>query len=101
VANSKYVTHDQLIKEFFLEAMKMIKEKMFRHWNQKILQNIIEEEDKKNRIQMIKAELLKRKRIPIARRIIAKYREQLDIPVARMREKNLRLLISTYHVSCF
>jgi hypothetical protein len=33
------------------------------------------------------AELLKEKGYPIARRTIAKYREQLDIPVARMRKK--------------
>ncbi|MGL5113178.1 MAG: hypothetical protein ACRC6O_11120, partial [Flavobacterium sp.] len=33
------------------------------------------------------AEILKEKGYPIARRTIAKYREQLDIPVARMRKK--------------
>jgi RNA polymerase sigma-54 factor len=32
------------------------------------------------------AELLKEKGYPIARRTIAKYREQLDIPVARMQK---------------
>jgi RNA polymerase sigma-54 factor len=31
--------------------------------------------------------MLKDKGYPIARRTIAKYREQLDIPVARMRKK--------------
>jgi RNA polymerase sigma-54 factor len=66
--------------------MKMIKEKMFRHRNQKILQNIIEEEDKKNRILMI-SWIIKGKRISNVCRTIAKYREQLDIPVARMRKK--------------
>ena len=33
------------------------------------------------------ADILKEKGYPIARRTIAKYREQLDIPVARMRKK--------------
>ena len=33
------------------------------------------------------AALLKEKGYPIARRTIAKYREQLDIPVARLRKK--------------
>ena len=32
-------------------------------------------------------DILKEKGYPIARRTIAKYREQLDIPVARMRKK--------------
>jgi len=31
--------------------------------------------------------MLKEKGFPIARRTIAKYREQLDIPVARLRKK--------------
>ena len=33
------------------------------------------------------AAILKEKGFPIARRTIAKYREQLDIPVARLRKK--------------
>ena len=54
----------------------------------KILQNIIEAEDKKKPLPDDQlAELLKEKGYPIARRTIAKYREQLDIPVARMRKK--------------
>ena len=32
-------------------------------------------------------ELLKEKGYPISRRTIAKYREQLDIPVARLRKE--------------
>jgi RNA polymerase sigma-54 factor len=33
------------------------------------------------------AKILKEKGYPIARRTVAKYREQLDIPVARMRKE--------------
>ncbi len=33
------------------------------------------------------ADILKKKGIPIARRTVAKYREQLDIPIARLRRK--------------
>jgi len=46
------------------------------------------EEDKKKPYPDDKiADLLKEKGYPIARRTVAKYREQLDIPVARMRKK--------------
>jgi len=52
------------------------------------LQNIIADEDKSKPYPDDKlADLLKEKGYPIARRTIAKYREQLDIPVARMRKK--------------
>ena len=54
----------------------------------KILQNTIEEEDKRKPLPDDQlAEILKETGYPIARRTIAKYREQLDIPVARMRKK--------------
>jgi RNA polymerase sigma-54 factor len=54
----------------------------------KILQTVIEEEDKQKPLPDDQlAEILKEKGYPIARRTIAKYREQLDIPVARMRKK--------------
>jgi RNA polymerase sigma-54 factor len=54
----------------------------------KILKITIEEEDKKKPLPDYQlAEILKEKGYPIARRTIAKYREQLDIPVARMRKK--------------
>ena len=54
----------------------------------KILETVILEENKKkpltdDRLSVI----LKDKGYPIARRTIAKYREQLDIPVARLRKK--------------
>ncbi len=92
VANSKYVETPygtKLIKEFFSEAMKNDQgEEVSTLEIKKILQNIIEEEDKKKPLPDDQlAELLKEKGYPIARRTIAKYREQLDIPVARMRKK--------------
>ena len=92
VANSKYVDTPygtKLIKEFFSEAMKNDQgEDVSTLEIKKILQNIIEEEDKKKPLPDDKlADILKEKGYPIARRTIAKYREQLDIPVARMRKK--------------
>ncbi len=54
----------------------------------KILKTVIEEEDKRKPLPDDKlADILKDRGYPIARRTIAKYREQLDIPVARMRKK--------------
>lgn len=92
VANSKYVETPygtKLIKEFFSESMKNDQgEDVSTLEIKKILQNTIEEEDKKKPLPDDQlAEILKEKGYPIARRTIAKYREQLDIPVARMRKK--------------
>ena len=54
----------------------------------KILETVIENEDKKKPLTDEKlAKILKDKGYPIARRTIAKYREQLDIPVARLRKQ--------------
>lgn len=92
VANSKYVDTPygtKLIKNFFSEAMINDQgEEVSTIEIKKILQNIINEEDKRKPFPDDKiAELLKEKGYPIARRTIAKYREQLDIPVARMRKQ--------------
>jgi RNA polymerase sigma-54 factor len=92
VANSKYVETPygtKLIKEFFSEAMKNDQgEEVSTIEIKRILQNTIEEEDKRNPLpDDLLAEILKEKGYPIARRTIAKYREQLEIPVARMRKK--------------
>ncbi|MEC5165859.1 RNA polymerase sigma-54 factor [Flavobacterium sp. PL11] len=92
VANSKYVETPygtKLIKEFFSESMKNDQgEDVSTLEIKKILQNTIEEEDKKKPLPDDQlADILKEKGYPIARRTIAKYREQLDIPVARMRKK--------------
>ena len=92
VANSKFVETPygtKLIKEFFSESMKNDQgEDVSTLEIKKILQNTIEEEDKKKPLPDDQlADILKEKGYPIARRTIAKYREQLDIPVARMRKK--------------
>lgn len=92
VANSKYVDTPygtKLIKEFFSESMKNDQgEDVSTLEIKKILKTIIEEEDKSRPLPDDQlAELLGEKGYPIARRTIAKYRELLDIPVARMRKK--------------
>ena len=92
VANSKYVETPygtKLIKEFFSESMTNDQgEEVSTLEIKKILQNTIEEEDKRKPLPDDQlAEILLEKGYPIARRTIAKYREQLDIPVARMRKK--------------
>ncbi|WP_340075208.1 RNA polymerase factor sigma-54 [Leptobacterium sp. I13] len=92
VANSKYVDTPygtKLIKDFFSEAMKNEQgEDVSTREIKKILEMVIEEEDKKKPLTDDKlATILKEKGYPIARRTIAKYREQLDIPVARLRKK--------------
>ncbi len=92
VANSKYVETPygtKLIKEFFSEAMKNDQgEDVSTLEIKKILKTIIEEEDKSKPLPDDQlADILKEKGYPIARRTIAKYRDLLDIPVARMRKK--------------
>lgn len=92
VANSKYVDTPygtKLIKEFFSESMKNIQgEDVSTREIKKILETVIEEEDKRKPLTDEKlAALLKEKGYPIARRTVAKYREQLDIPVARLRKQ--------------
>ena len=92
VANSKYVDTPygtKLIKEFFSEAMKNDQgEDVSTIEIKNILERVIAEEDKSKPLpDEDLAAMLKEKGFPIARRTIAKYREQLDIPVARLRKK--------------
>jgi RNA polymerase sigma-54 factor len=92
VANSKYVDTPygtKLIKEFFSESMKNDQgEDISTREIKKILQTIIETENKKKPLTDDKlAVLLKEKGYLIARRTVAKYREQLNIPVARLRKE--------------
>jgi len=92
VANSKYVDTPygtKLIKEFFSESMTNDQgEEVSTIEIKNILQLVISEEDKKKPLPDDQlAEILKDKGYPIARRTIAKYREQLGIPVARLRKK--------------
>ncbi|HAO15467.1 MAG TPA: RNA polymerase sigma-54 factor [Tenacibaculum sp.] len=92
VANSKYVSTPygtKLIKEFFSESMKNDQgEDVSTREIKKILETVITEENKKKPLTDEKlSKLLKEKGYPIARRTVAKYREQLDIPVARLRKE--------------
>jgi RNA polymerase sigma-54 factor len=92
VANSKYVETPygtKLIKEFFSEAMTNDQgEEVSTLEIKKILKDVIGEEDKHKPLTDDQlADILKEKGYPIARRTIAKYREQLEISVARMRKK--------------
>jgi RNA polymerase sigma-54 factor len=92
VANSKYVDTPygtKLIKELFSESMKNVQgEDISTTEIKKILQNIIRDENKNKPLTDDKlTELLKEKGYLIARRTIAKYREQLNIPVARLRKE--------------
>ena len=92
VANSKYVDTPygtKLIKEFFSESMTNNQgEEVSTIEIKNILQQVISEEDKKKPLPDDQlADILKEKGYPIARRTIAKYREQLEIPVARLRKK--------------
>lgn len=92
VASNKYVSTPYgtfLIKNFFSESMKNeAGEDVSTREIKKILEDSIAEEDKKKPLTDEKlAKLLKEKGYPIARRTVAKYREQLDIPVARLRKE--------------
>ena len=92
VANSKYVDTPygtKLIKVFFSESMKNDQgEDVSTREIKKILETVIEEENKKKPLtDEALSKILKEKGYPIARRTVAKYREQLDIPVARLRKK--------------
>ena len=69
----------KLIKDFFSESMKNDQgEEVSTKEIKKILETVIEEEDKKKPLTDDKlAKILKEKGYPIARRTVAKYREQL------------------------
>ncbi|WP_306642004.1 RNA polymerase factor sigma-54 [Sanyastnella coralliicola] len=92
VANSKYVQCPYgtfLLKSFFSESIaKDSGEEVSTREVKKILQEAIDAEDKKKPLTDDKlAKLLKEKGYNIARRTVAKYREQLNIPVARLRKQ--------------
>ncbi len=92
VANSKYVDTPygtKLIKEYFSESMKNVQgEDVSTREIKKILETVIADEVKKKPLTDDKlAAILKEKGYPIARRTVAKYREQLGIPVARLRKQ--------------
>jgi RNA polymerase sigma-54 factor len=92
VANSKYINTPygtKLIKKFFSESMTNDQgEEVSTREIKSILKTVIVEEDKKKPLTDEKlAKILKEKGYPIARRTVAKYREQLEFPVARLRKE--------------
>lgn len=92
VANSKYVQTPYgvfSLKYFFSESLSTDSgEDVSTREVKKILSEAIEAEEKRKPLTDEKlAALLKEKGYNIARRTIAKYREQLNIPVARLRKE--------------
>lgn len=92
VANSKYVQTPYgtfLLKTFFSESLSTESgEEVSTREVKKILQESIDGEEKRKPLTDEKlAKLLKDKGYNIARRTVAKYREQLGIPVARLRKE--------------
>jgi RNA polymerase sigma-54 factor len=92
VSNSKYIQTEFgifSVKYFFSEAMTNESgEEVSTREIKKILQETIEHEDKNKPLNDDRlTEILKEKGYNIARRTVAKYREQLNIPVARLRKE--------------
>lgn len=92
VANSKYVQTDQgvfALKYFFSESLSTDSgEEVSTREVKKILQEAIDNEPKRKPLTDEKLTIvLKEKGYNIARRTVAKYREQLNIPVARLRKE--------------
>ncbi len=92
VANSKYIQTSFgtfLLKSFFSESLSTDSgEEVSTREVKKILEEYVESEDKRRPVTDDKlAKVLREKGYNIARRTVAKYREQLNIPVARMRKE--------------
>ncbi len=92
VSNSKYIQTEFgvfSVKYFFSESMTNDSgEEVSTKEIKKILQDCISSEDKSKPLNDdALVEVLKTKGYVIARRTVAKYREQLNIPVARMRKE--------------
>jgi RNA polymerase sigma-54 factor len=92
VSNSKYIQTEfgvYAVKYFFSESMTNDSgEEVSTREIKKILQDCIESESKRKPLNDdALAEVLKTRGYNIARRTVAKYREQLNIPVARLRKE--------------
>jgi RNA polymerase sigma-54 factor len=92
VANSKFVQTEfgtYRLKFFFSESLQTDSgEEVSTREVKKILSDLIEAESKKHPLSDERlTELLQEKGYNIARRTVAKYREQLNIPVARLRKE--------------
>ncbi len=92
VANSKYVQTEfgtKRLKDFFSESLQTASgEEVSTLEVKKILTELIEGENKRKPLSDEKLKnALREKGYNIARRTVAKYREQLNIPVARLRKR--------------
>jgi RNA polymerase sigma-54 factor len=92
VANSKFVQTEfgtYRLKFFFSESLQTESgEEVSTREVKKILSDLIAAEDKKHPLSDERlTELLQERGYNIARRTVAKYREQLNLPVARMRKE--------------
>jgi len=92
VANSKYIDTPygiKLLKSYFSEGMKNIEgEDISTIEIKKILKEIISNENKNKPLADLElSKKLVEEGYKVARRTIAKYREQMDIPVARLRKE--------------
>ena len=92
VANSKYIQTPYgtyLLKYFFSESLSTTDgEEVSTREVKKILQGLISSEEKRKPLTDEKlTTCLKEKGYNIARRTVAKYREQLNVPVARLRKE--------------
>jgi RNA polymerase sigma-54 factor len=92
VANSKFVQTEfgtYRLKFFFSESLSTESgEEVSTREVKKILSDIIDAEDKRKPLSdEVLTEMLQDKGYNIARRTVAKYREQLNIPVARLRKE--------------
>lgn len=92
VANNKFVQTPYgtfLVKKLFSESMTNSDgEDISTKEIKKTLEEMIEEEDKRKPLtDEALSRALKEKGYPVARRTVAKYREQLNLPVARMRKQ--------------
>lgn len=92
VSNSKYIQTwfgVYSLKDFFTGSMQMVSgEEVSTGELKNVLKAIIEGEDKKKPFTDDElVELMEKKEYQIARRTIAKYRQMLDIPVARLRRE--------------
>jgi RNA polymerase sigma-54 factor len=89
VCNSKYVETPYgtyPLRWFFTTQAKAAKEDVSIKKMHQALKEIIEQEDKSHPLQDdVLAEMLQQKGFDVARRTVAKYREQLGIPTSRMR----------------
>ena len=92
VANSKYIDTPygiKLLKSYFSEGMKNSEgDEISTIEIKKILKEIVNEENKNRPLSDIElSDKLSKKGYKVARRTVSKYREQLDISVARLRKE--------------